>query len=289
MRITPTCVPCLLRRVIYEAELVDPERAPAAIRAALGAFAKGYTGKEVSAILATEVHRAAYEAIGTKDPYKEVKESSNEVAKGLLPRARAMVEAADDRLRAVMQVAIIGNILDFGIGMKYHGPDDLVRHFDALLEEGLGHDDTDRFRNLLAPGARVVLLTDNCGEVIFDGLLCEVLRDMGVKVTMVVKGEPILTDATMEDVMRYGIDAQVDEALDTGTFAVGIDMGRLPDKVRQRITEAALVISKGMANYESLSDEPEVRPVVHLLRTKCVPVAESLGLPKDRSVIYLQP
>jgi uncharacterized protein with ATP-grasp and redox domains len=138
------------------------------------------------------------------------------------------------------------------------------------------------------PGARVVLFTDNCGEIIFDGLLCEVLKAMGVKVTMVVKGEPVLTDATREDAVKYGIDKVLDELLDTGVFAIGVDMDRLPEKVKQRLKEAVLVISKGMANYESFSDEP-LHPIVHLMRTKCEPVASSMGLPKDRSVIAFYP
>jgi uncharacterized protein with ATP-grasp and redox domains len=288
MLITPTCVPCLIKRVAYEAELHDPSKVEAAIRVACRVFGELYTGGEVSAELATIVHRAAYEAIGTKDPYKKVKDQSNEVAAGLLPKARRIVQEADDRLEAAMRISIVGNILDFGIRMGYESPEDLVKHFDALCSEELGKNDIPCFRHLLEEGARVVLFTDNCGEVIFDGVLCEVLRDMGVLVTMVVKGEPILTDATMEDVERYGLDGLVDEVLDTGAFAVGVDTGHLPERVRQRMREAALVISKGMANYESLSDTG-VRPIVHLLRTKCVPVAESMGMPKDRSVIAFYP
>jgi uncharacterized protein with ATP-grasp and redox domains len=288
MRITSTCVPCLLKRVAFEAEISDPSKVDAAIKAACKVFGEHYTGGEVSAKLATKVHKAAYDAIGVKDPYKKVKDQSNEIAHGLLQKVKEVVAAADDRLEAAIKCAIIGNIMDFGIGLKYDEPEDLARHFDTLYKEPLGHNDLPRFRDLLKPGTRVVLFTDNCGEVIFDGVLCEVLRDMEVKVSMVVKGEPILTDATREDAERYGIDRLVDEFLDTGTYAVGVDMERLPKEVRKRLKEAVLVISKGMANYESFSDE-DVHPIVHLMRTKCGPVAESMGLPLDKSVIAFYP
>jgi uncharacterized protein with ATP-grasp and redox domains len=112
MRITPTCVPCLIKRVAYEAELYDPTKAEAAIKAACKVFGDHYTGKEVSARLATLVHKAAYEAIGTKDPYKRVKDESNEVAKGLVPKARKVIDGAEDKLMAAMKCAIIGNIMD---------------------------------------------------------------------------------------------------------------------------------------------------------------------------------
>jgi hypothetical protein len=151
----------------------------------------------------------------------------------------------------------------------------------------LGHNDIPKFRHLLKNGARVVYFTDNCGEIIFDGILLKVLRDMGVKVTLVAKGQPILTDATVEDIKRYSIDKFVDEVMDTGTFAVGVDLKRLPKKVWKRVREADLIISKGMANYESFSDT-KVRPIVHMLRTKCAPVSASMGLPKDISAIDFQ-
>ena len=48
----------------------------------------------------------------------------------------------------------------------------------------------------------------------------------------------------------------------------------------KRLREADLVIAKGMANYEALS-ETDIGPVAYLLRTKCDPVADSLGLAKD--------
>jgi len=284
MQITPMCVPCLLKRVTFEAELVDRTKVARALKAACKVFGEQYTGNEVSAEIATEVHRAAYRALGCKDPYQKVKRQSNEVAKSLLPKARKILARSRDKLTTAMRLSIIGNILDFGIGMKYHGPKDLIKHFDSLYTDGLGHNDIPKFKHLLKKGARVVYFTDNCGEVIFDGLLFEVLRDMGVKVTVVAKGEPILTDATVKDIERYGIDKLVDEVLDTGTFAVGVDLKRMPSKVRQRLREAALIISKGMANYESFSDS-NIHPIVHMLRTKCIPVAESMGMPKDISVI----
>ncbi len=288
MQITPICVPCLLKRVAFEANLYDDKKVARALRAACKVFGEQYTGKECSAIIATEVHRAAYKALGCKDPYRKVKRESNEVAKSLLPKARRYLAKASDKLTAAMRLSIIGNILDFGIGMKYHGPKDLIKHFDSLYNEGLGYNDIPKFRHLLKKGARVVYFTDNCGEIIFDGILLQVLRDMGVKVTLVAKGAPILTDATVEDIKRYSIDKMVDEVLDTGTFAVGVDLKKMPKRLRMRLKQADLVISKGMANYESFSDE-KIHPIVHMLRTKCVPVSESMGLPKDISAIFFEP
>ena len=73
MKITPQCVPCLLRRAIYEAELSGPRKVPAAIRAACGVFARRYRPGVVSARLATEVHAAVYRALRDRDPYRDLR------------------------------------------------------------------------------------------------------------------------------------------------------------------------------------------------------------------------
>jgi len=56
--------------------------------------------------------------------------------------------------------------------------------------------------------------------------------------------------------------------------------------MRRRIENADLIICKGMANYESFSDT-RYRPIAYLMRTKCLPVAVSLGVKKDISVAKL--
>jgi len=48
------------------------------------------------------------------------------------------------------------------------------------------------------------MFTDNCGEIVFDKILCRELKvfNPGLYVSVVVKGEPILSDATLQDAER---------------------------------------------------------------------------------------
>ena len=180
----------------------------------------------------------------------------------------------------------MGNVLDFGISGGLEDPSKLEDAFGGLVAQGLGRDDTDSIGDLLTPGARVAYLTDNCGEIVFDQLLLEELRGRGCLVDLVVKGDPILTDATREDVEELGLAGLVDRVLDTGPLAVGVDLTTVPDGTRRTIEGADIVISKGMANLESLSDS-HVRPIAYLLRTKCDPVAGTVGEAKDINVAKL--
>ncbi len=287
MRLHNECVPCLLQRVRFEAAISNPGRSMEALLAAAREIGDSCPG-DVSAEVATRAHRAAYEALGTKDPYVEQKRRSNQVAIELLPRAREILGGTPevDRLRTAVLLSIVGNVLDFGIRGGLDGPDGLEAIFDGLVGQGLGRDDTDAMAELLGPGRRIAYLTDNCGEVVFDRLLLEELRDRGCHITLVVKGEPILTDATREDVEELGLGESVDAVMDTGPMAVGVDLGTIPGETRSVIENADLVVSKGMANFESLSDAG-IAPIAYLLRTKCDPVARSVGEAKDINVMKL--
>jgi damage-control phosphatase, subfamily I len=286
VKVSPHCVPCLLRRAIYETELVDGSRVPAVIRAACGVFSEHYSPSRVSARLATKVHREVYRVLGSRDPYIVIKRRSNKVASGLLPSAERMVARSRDPLRTAILCSIAGNILDFGIRTDIRRPEELAGRFSGIVRDGLAIDDTPRLRKLLKPGSKVVYFADNCGEIVLDKLVFRELRGLGCAVTLVVKGEPILTDATMEDVEELGLRKEVDAVLDTGSFAVGVDIDRMPPALSRAMRGRDLIISKGMANFESFSGT-RWRPILHLMRTKCEPVASAAGAPLDVSIAKL--
>ena len=286
MQIAADCVPCLLNRVLFETELVDPMRKDEAMAVAVKILAGGFHPGMNSAAVATKVHRAVYHAIGSKDPYSELKERANRIAGDLYPRAEAFVNRASDRLEAACLMSIIGNVLDFGLGIGYDEPEDLSRKFDMLVGQGLGVNDVIGIRRSLVPGHTVVYLMDNCGEIIFDRLLVNELKSMGVRVVGVVKGEPILTDVTEVDLRTTGMDKVFDLCLTTESFAIGIDTDLIGEELSHELDRADLIISKGMANFESLSDKKYPR-VAYLMRTKCRPVADAIGAGRDQNVVKL--
>jgi uncharacterized protein with ATP-grasp and redox domains len=134
-----------------------------------------------------------------------------------------------------------------------------------------------------------VLFTDNCGEIVFDKILCRELKTFNPRLhlTVVVKGEPILSDATIKDAQDINLQEVVDELLTTGCFAVGVDFSKLPGNVKKALDQADLIIAKGMANYESFS-ETSYKPIAYLLRTKCNAIARSMNLPRNISAIKIE-
>ncbi len=286
MRMSPECVPCLIRRVLFETMEVDPSKSVETVKYASAELGRLFGEGVCSAVVATQVHRGVYEIIGDDDPYKGLKAKSNEVALDLYPVAERFVARSRDKLRAAFLCAVVGNVLDFGIGTGFDHPEKLRKEFRNLLDEGLGHDDTPKVRRLLRKGARVAYLVDNCGEVVFDRLALRELRRIGVRVTLVIKAEPILTDVTAGDISGLGLEELVDEVVEAPGFAVGVDLASMDGGFGDMLRGHDLVIAKGMANFESLS-ETDLSPVAYLLRTKCAPVAENIGLPKDINAVKL--
>lgn len=286
MKMTPECVPCLIRRVLFESLESDQSKAIPAVRNASMMLGEHFDHGVCSATVATHVHRETYRILGDADPYARLKKWSNEVALELYPYAERMVRGSKNRLKTSFLCAIVGNVLDFGIGTGYDNPAKLKTEYRNLLREGLGHDDTSEVKRLLRKADKVVYLADNCGEIVLDRLALKEIKGFGVHLTLVVKEEPILTDATLKDIKGLGMEKIADRIDVAPGFAVGIDLGSMKGAFGKKLRNADLVIAKGMANFEALS-ETDIAPIAYLLRTKCNPVARAMGLKKDISAVKL--
>ena len=288
MEIRPECIPCLLGRVLFQATLADNETEFDALRAAMAAFTKGLRTGRNSAEMATEVHAAAYSAMRTKDPYIRLKIRADEVADEYVGIAERYVAASDDRMRAAVLMASVGNIMDFGIKEAISDPDEFGKEFRDLVAQGIGYDDTETVKEILSKAESVVYVFDNCGESQLDKILIREIRRTGAKVTGVVRGEPILNDITMSDALRTGLGKELDALYTTSEFRIGIDLSALTPDLRKEIASADLMIAKGMANFESLSDQDVPVPVAFILRSKCAPVADALGIPVGVNAVVLK-
>jgi uncharacterized protein with ATP-grasp and redox domains len=286
MRMTPECVPCLMRRVLFEAEEVDDGESIKAVKNASMMLGELFNDDCCSASVATKVHRETYRILRSKDPYANLKKRSNDVALDIYPSAYRFVRKSKDPLRAAFLCAVVGNVLDFGIGTGYDDPEKLRKHFKGLVQEGLGHDDTPRIRRLLKKAEKVVYLGDNCGEVVLDRLALRELKKFNIDLTLVVKQKAILTDATLKDIEGLGMEKLVDGIVEAPGFAVGIDLDSIRGDFGKLLEDADLILAKGMANFESLS-ETDLVPIAYLLRTKCNPVAKAMELKKDINAVKL--
>ncbi|QYZ78816.1 DUF89 family protein [Methanofollis formosanus] len=284
MKFQPRCTDCLLSRVVYEAGLVldDPARITAVRDAAAEVLASGREAGMAAPVIASAVHRCAYEMIGSDDPYLALKQENNADALA----AAAVVGPRLLTFRDYVCAAVLANTFDYGV-QSHQVTDDFLAFFDEEFSQGLTIDETDAILSLCD---RVVYLTDNCGEVVFDRLLIRYLKDAGAEVTVVVRGAPILNDATVEDARALGLDALADRVLTTtaGERELGVNLDVAPPELLDALDRCTLVIAKGMANYESLTEYDDFPPVAHLMAVKCETIAEMVGVPKGSRVALLR-
>jgi uncharacterized protein with ATP-grasp and redox domains len=279
-----------LKRIIFEAEQStnDTNLKSRTIRNACKILSDLYNPAESSASIATKVHKIAYETLSDDDPYKNLKRKSNEAALSLIPKVEKLIKESKDPLKISIICSIAGNNMDFGIEGASSHPDMLNEVFERAISDKLGYDDTKRMKNILKKSKNVVFFTDNCGEIVFDKILCREIKKFNpdVFLTIVVKGEPILSDATLKDVEELNFREVVDKVLTTECFAVGVDFEKLPLNLKVLLKQTDLIICKGMANYESFS-ETDYKPIAYLLRTKCDAIANSMNLPININVVKL--
>jgi uncharacterized protein with ATP-grasp and redox domains len=283
LHITDRCFDCLLSRVEYECRLAgaDAELSARTVDACKKLLDQ-IAGEAVPApVIASRVHRLAYRLIGNPDPYKNLKEENMEVAL----RCARKVEGSFSGFRDLVLASVIANTLDYG-SLEHQVTDDFEGFFSAAFSLDLAIDHTPAMVSRLE---RVVYLCDNCGEIVFDAMLLRYLRSVGSHLTVVVKGAPILNDATCREAYALGLH-QIADAVVTNAGPVaelGINCSCAPEELVHAIKGCTLVIAKGMANYESLSDEPLGVPVAYLLSAKCVPIARSIGIPVGSMVAYM--
>ncbi|WNY23199.1 hypothetical protein MmiHf6_05040 [Methanimicrococcus hongohii] len=322
MKINPRCTYCLLSRIHYQCNLVtdDADLINKAMKECISTLNDEYDPSRTSTHIGTAVHRRCFEVLGNHDPYKEVKEINNQTALELLPSVQKKIygvnengeahtiesspQPLEESFEKAVLAAVIGNYFDFGV-MGLDATDEGFKLlFDSFFEKGFDINDTKEMMNRLQ---KVVYMTDNCGEIVYDREVLKIIKHIQQlqytkieneteknpnalipELILVVRGAPILTDATMKDVDELGMKSIADKVLTTGSNAVGIIFEEAPPETLKAMEDATLIISKGMANFESLSDEKSVRPIAFLLRTKCEAVAEALGIEMGQSVAKLE-
>ena len=264
---TYRCARCLVDQATHAVELAasDPAERRDILAGVLEILARAYPGG-IPARLGTRVHTFVMDRTG-RDPYAELKARSNRTALAAAERLRA--RPLD--LRERVQAAVAGNAIDFGVD----GSRDALESLEAELAVGLTVDDFNRFRDEVDRARKILYLTDNCGEVVFDLLLVEALAELGKEVTVSPKEEPILNDATVVDLKALGFDRMA-RIVPHARRSIGLLLSEAPAAFLEVWEAADLVVAKGMGHFETLYGTDKT--VAFLLKAKCIPVAERLGV-----------
>ena len=270
------CFPCFLRQALEAARMAgaDEERQRLILDRTM-ALLQDASLESKPPEIGDGVHRIVRQLTGDDDPYAAVKAESTREALRLYPRLKALVAEDGDRLERAIRIAIAGNVIDFATGADF----DIKEGLERILNQPFAINDIAAFRKALSEARSVLYLGDNAGETVFDRVLIEALD---VPVIYAVKGGPIINDATVDDALAAGLD-EVAEVVSTGSDAPGTILSRCSAEFRALYERAELVIAKGQANYETLSEEGG--RLFFLLKVKCPVIARDIGAPVGSIVL----
>lgn len=224
------------------------------------------------------LYRLIAEITGKTDPFADLKKQSNAFALSIRDRISEQIAGAGDSLRAAIHFAACANIIDYGAQHSF----DAGQAMAECVSQSFVVDDysslMDRLQNQKKP--KILYLADNCGEIVFDGLVIRELQNIGCEVTLAVRGAAIINDAVMDDAITCGL-TSICRVIDNGTGCPGTPLAGCSDEFRKIFAAADIIVSKGMGNFETLSEIDA--PLFFLFTVKCSRVASHL-----RKVINLK-
>lgn len=282
MKLFLDCIPCLLRQTLDSSRAVtdDPVIHEKILREVL-AWCATVDLSQSSPVIASRIHRRLRELSGVDDPYAEAKAEQNRMAMNLLPQVEQALAEADDPLELSVRLAIAGNIIDLGVKGSVEKTD-VHESIRKALECGVDGD-FEEFRAAVERAESILYLADNAGEIVFDRLLLEQLPRE--KITLAVRGRPVINDVTMADAIQCGITELV-RVIDNGSDAPGTVLPECSVEFRELFAAADLIISKGQGNFETLNEVDA--NIFFLFKVKCPMVAEQSGMEMGSQVLMHQ-
>ena len=246
------CLQCHLKRNI---ELVRPlgteERTMAFAREMMKMYLaapEGVSAPWFSPQVADLLHRMYGLEL---DRFRQEKLESNRFVLERMDMLRERVRNAEDPCLAGLQLAILGNYLDFSALQGQISFEKLDTMLDQAMEMKLDEAVCGSFFRELEQGKKLLYLTDNAGEIGFDRIFAETLaqRYPHLEITFCVRGDIAQNDATREDAAAVGIPFPV---IDNGNRIPGTQIDQLSREAKQALEEADVVLAKGMANCETM-------------------------------------
>lgn len=190
--------------------------------------------------------------LGVKEDYSEEKVFFNNLALSVEGIVSDRIKADEDSLKSAVKYAMLGNYIDFGAMAKIDEKD-FLNQLNKSDEIYISDEEYNQFKLDLSKSERLVYLTDNCGEIVFDKLLIRIIKNMypHIEMNVIVRGFPAINDVTMEDAIQTGL-TEIVPVTGNGTAIAGTALGKISPEALELINNADMIISKGQGNFETL-------------------------------------
>ncbi|MFH1504374.1 MAG: ARMT1-like domain-containing protein [Candidatus Omnitrophota bacterium] len=276
------CIPCFFRQAIEGAKAAGAgEKTQKKIVDELAKILPEFSLDFCPPLMGKAIYGLVKKIANKADPYIEIKRESNKLVLNIYDKLKRKAAHSSDRLLTAVELAIAGNIIDYGIDKSLNIAQEIQKILNeenkAIKKESKAKFDYSRFKQVLSKAKNILYIGDNAGEIVFDKILLEEIKrlDPDKKIIYAVKDKPIINDVLLEDARACGID-KITEVISSGCDAPGTIPFLCSNNFLKIYKKTDMVISKGQGNFEALSSQPPA-PTFFLFMAKCPVVAKHIG------------
>ena len=221
-----------------------------------------------------------------EDQYIAEKEMANRFVMDRFDAISHIAETAQDPVLAGLQLAILGNYMDFAALQDQVSFGKLEEMLRDALNMQLDMTVYEKLREDLQKGRKLLYLTDNAGEIGMDRIFAQEIHKAypHLDITFCVRGGLTVNDATREDAALVGIPFPV---IDNGNLVSGTQLDMLSAEAKEAMDTADVIISKGMANTETLYGSGY--PIYYAFLVKCARFVKQFGKPMLTPMLVREP
>ncbi len=274
MNIDPACVECIIKQSKRVADAIHAdEKLTKEIVQAVEAMAPGFSFEQSPPEVAAAVYEKMAQIAGKVDLYDEVKRLSTDKAHSFIPHLEEKIAASSKPLLTATKVAVAGNVIDLAAEYAF----DLNEELEKIFHTNFAVNDFDKLQARLSEASTLLYIADNAGEHIFDKIYIKAILSLypELEIYYMTRGNAIINDVTYEEAKEAGFDT-ICHLVNSGVNTPGFVYSRANKEAQRLFDTADLVLTKGMGNYECLSDKGR-EDLFFLLKVKCNVVANSLG------------
>lgn len=276
-RLRPECIGCLVEKQIYNypasATVDDRIKYMQRVLKVIAEAQQSMSAPEIVDI----IYRIQNDMFGKDADYAETKIYFNNLMLDIEPLMYNAIQKSDNPLKRAIQFAMTGNYIDFSI-IDNVNEKELKEFLNSSKDNAVDETELQALYDDISKSNSIVYLTDNCGEIVTDKLLISVIKNIkpSVQITVVVRGEEVVNDATMEDAEQVGL-TDITAVIGNGSRIAGTCLDKISHEARYVIDNADVIISKGQANFETLQQCG--KNIYYIFMCKCKMFADKFSVP----------
>lgn len=282
MRANSMCISCiLLKQEKKIRNFKDDDKKSEYLHQVLGILHEHGCTKS-SPWLAEKINQTYEKFWGASEDYSLIKHHYNALLVEKEADIIRKIEDSQDCLKECIKYASVGNYIDFS-AVENVNENTLETLLERAKIEQISEKEYTDFKKDLGKARKMVYLTDNCGEIVLDKIFISFIQKLypQLHITVIVRGENVLNDATLEDAREIGLTKRV-HCIANGNGAPGTVYESLSEEAKQVLKEADVIISKGQGNFESIVGEG-FNPY-YIFLCKCELFVRRFGLQQYESV-----